>query len=155
MGAVWFYHLTHSPPERVLAVLLSRALDAGWRVAVRSPDAARLDGLDARLWLGAEDAFLPHGRAGGPHDADQPVLLTTAADAPNRAACVIALDGAPLAPDEAAALARACILFDGHDADAVNAARAQWRALTGAGLAAEYWAEAGGRWQRKAAYPPA
>ncbi|MBC7155901.1 MAG: DNA polymerase III subunit chi [Rhodobacteraceae bacterium] len=155
MGAVWFYHLTQSPPDRVLALLLPRALEAGWRVAVRSPDAARLDWLDEQLWLGAEEAFLPHGRAGGPHDADQPVLLTTAADCPNGASCVIALDGAPVSAAEAAALARACILFDGHDPAALEAARAQWRALTGAGLAAEYWAEDGGRWQRKATRPPA
>lgn len=155
MGEVWFYHLTRSAPEQVLAMLLPRALEAGWRVVVRSPDAARLDRLDEKLWLGPEEQFLPHGRDGGPHDADQPVLLTTGPGRPNGAACVIALDGAALPADEAAALTRACILFDGHDPAALEGARAQWRAVTAAGLPAQYWAEEGGRWQRKAAHPPA
>ena len=69
MGAAYFYHLTRRPLEATLPLLLEKALAAGWRVAVRGVDAARLDRLDARLWLGPEDGFLPHGRAGGPHDA--------------------------------------------------------------------------------------
>jgi len=31
-----------------------------------------------------------------------------------------------------------------------DTARAQWRSLTGAGIAAEYWSEESGRWQKKA-----
>ena len=42
------------------------------------------------------------------------------------------------------------VLFDGNDPAAVEAARGQWRRLTGAGAKAQYWAEAGGRWQKKA-----
>jgi DNA polymerase-3 subunit chi len=48
------------------------------------------------------------------------------------------------------ALERVCILFDGNDGRAVEGARAQWRALTGAGCAAQYWSEASGRWEKKA-----
>ena len=29
-------------------------------------------------------------------------------------------------------------------------ARGQWKALTGAGCAAEYWSEESGRWEKKA-----
>lgn len=150
MGAVFFYHLTRRPLEATLPLLLEKSLQAGWRVAVRGTDAARLDRLDAALWLGDEAAFLPHGRAGGPHDAHQPVLLTTAGDAPNGAACLMAVDGADVSAEEAAALERACILFDGNDPAAVEAARGQWRALTGAGIRAQYWSEASGRWEKKA-----
>jgi DNA polymerase IIIc chi subunit len=42
------------------------------------------------------------------------------------------------------------ILFDGHDPGAVQAAREQWKTLTGAGLAAKYWSEESGRWEMKA-----
>lgn len=151
MGDVYFYHLTRSPVDAALGLLLPRALDAGWRVAVRGGDAARLDWLDERLWLGPEEGFLPHGRAGGPHDADQPVLLTDApGPPPNGADCVMAIDRAAVTTREAAALARTCILFDGGDEAALAAARAQWTALTGAGVAAQYWSEDGGRWQKKA-----
>lgn len=150
MGEVHFYHMMRSPLEAVLPRLLGRALEAGWHVAVRGRDAERLERLDRLLWEGEEAAFLPHGLAGGPHDAEQPVLLTTGAERPNGAQCLMLIDGAAAAPADCAALRRTCILFDGSDDDAVAAARAQWKALTGAGLAAKYWSDEEGRWQMKA-----
>lgn len=148
MGAVYFYHLTASPLEVALPLLLDRARGQGWRVAVRGTDTDRLEWLDRRLW--DRDGFQPHGLAGGPHDAEQPVLLTTAHEAPNGAVCVMAVDGADITEAEAGDLERVCILFDGANASAVEAARGQWRRLTGAGLPAQYWAEEGGRWTKKA-----
>ena len=148
MGAAFFYHLTETPLEATLPTLLSRCRQQGWRVAIRGRDAARLDWLDEKLWQG--DGFLPHGRAGGPHDADQPILLTERADAPNGPACVMTVDGAEVTADEVAALERTCVLFDGHNPAAVETARSQWRTLTQAGAAAQYWAQDGGRWTKKA-----
>lgn len=150
MGAAFFYHLTRKPLEDTLPVLLAKARSAGWRVAVRGTDPARLAWLDQRLWLGADDAFLPHGLAGGAHDADQPVLLTCATEAANAPACIMAVDGADVAPDEVKRLERVCILFDGHDPAAVQVARGQWKALTDAACSAQYWSESEGRWQMKA-----
>jgi DNA polymerase-3 subunit chi len=144
-----FYHLTRSGPDDLVRMLVGRALQAGWRVAVRSPDRAALERLDAALWLHPADGFVPHGMAGGPQDADQPVLLTTQPALPNGARAVLALDGADVTAAEVAALDRAWIVFDGGDAAAVDRARAQWRALTGAGAGAEYWSEESGRWQMK------
>ncbi|MDR5652967.1 DNA polymerase III subunit chi [Ruixingdingia sedimenti] len=149
MGTAMFYHLTRSAPEALLPQLIGRAQGAGWRVAVRGRDRARLEWLDERLWLVPEDGFLPHGIAGGPHDADQPVLLTDRADIPNGAACLIALDGAEVGAAEAAALERVCILFDAADPAALATARDQWRTLTGAGIKAQYWSEESGRWEKK------
>lgn len=148
MGAVYFYHLTRSPLEVTLPMLLGKALNAGWRVAVRGTSAERLDWLDQKLWL--DDGFLPHGRAGGEFDADQPVLLTTESAPANDAVCVMAIDGAQVAADEVAALERVCVLFDGNDGAALEVARAQWRDLTGAGCAAQYWSQEGGGWEKKA-----
>ncbi len=150
MGAVYFYHLTRQPLEYTLPVLLDRARQAGWKIAVRGTDPARMDWLDERLWQGPEDGFLPHGREGGPHDARQPILLTTEMQAANGPSCVMAVDGAPVEPDEVNALERVCILFDGNDPQAVQHARGQWKALTGAGCAAKYWSEESGRWEMKA-----
>lgn len=150
MGDVYFYHLTRQPLERTLPVLLDKARQAGWRIAVRGSDPARLDWLDEKLWLHPEDGFLPHGRSGGPHDAAQPILLTTDAQAANEPSCVMSVDGAEIAPHEVAALDRVCILFDGNDEMAVQHARGQWKALTAAGCAAQYWSEASGRWEKKA-----
>jgi len=145
-----FYHLTRSPVEAALPLLLSRSLAAGWRVVVRGSDVARLRWLDEKLWLVGDDSgFLPHGMAGGPHDAHQPVLLTAERHIPNAADCLICIDRAPLDPEEAASLERACLMFDGADAEATEAARACWRALSAAGLAAEYWSEASGQWRKE------
>ncbi|MEO1500648.1 MAG: DNA polymerase III subunit chi, partial [Pseudomonadota bacterium] len=101
MGAVYFYHLTRQSLERTLPMLLEKARGAGWRVLVRGTDKARLDWLDEKLWLGPEEGFLAHGRAGGPHDAQQPVLLTEANGAAvNEAQCLMSVDGAEVTSDE-------------------------------------------------------
>lgn len=149
MGVVMFYHLTTSGMEDTARTLLGRSLQAGWRVMLRGTDIARLERLDGVLWQGPEDGFLPHGLEGGPHDARQPVLLGIGAIG-NDAQALMAVDGAEVAADEAAALERVFILFDGRDQAAVATARVQWKALTGAGLAAQYWSEESGRWEKKA-----
>ena len=148
MGSALFYHLTRSGPGQLLPMLIGKSLQAGWRVEVRGRDRARQVALDEQLWL--PEGFLPHGLAGGPHDARQPVLLTVEGQgATNAALCLIALDGAGVSGGEVALLERACIVFDGNDAAALERAREQWRALKAEGAAAEYWSEAGGRWEKK------
>ncbi|WP_296763596.1 DNA polymerase III subunit chi [Sediminimonas sp.] len=154
MGEAYFYHLTRAPLESTLPMLLDKARAAGWRVLVRGRERAWIEWLDEKLWLGPDDAFLPHGIAGAAHDADQPVLLST--DAPgavpaNGAACLMAVDGAPVTPGEVAEMARVCVLFDGNDPAAVEQARAQWKELTDAGCNAQYWSEETGKWEKKAA----
>jgi DNA polymerase-3 subunit chi len=153
MGAVYFYRLTESPPEAVLAMLLGKALQAGWRVELRGTDPARLTQLDEHLWTGAENVlggFLPHGLAGGPGDDDQPVLLTTSSDLAPITTCLMAIDGAAPTPGEVQALERCCIVFDGNDEAALAVARGQWKSLTDAGCSAQFWAQAGGRWTLQA-----
>lgn len=150
MGRVLFYHLTDMPLEATLPLLLGKSLEAGYQVDVRGTDPERLDWLDQKLWLEPADGFLPHGLAGGPHDALQPVLLTRDASVRQATHCLMAIDGAEVAPEEPSGLQRVCILFDGHDEQAVSHARGQWRALTGAGCAADYWAQRDGRWSKQA-----
>ncbi|MBI1418286.1 MAG: DNA polymerase III subunit chi [Limimaricola sp.] len=150
MGAAFFYHLTEASAAQTLAMLLPKALAAGWRVEVRGTDPARIEALDIALWQGPDEGFLPHGLAGGPHDAAQPVLLCAGQPAANDPTCLMAVDGAEVDPAEAARAERVCILFDGQDEGAVAAARGQWKQLTDAGLPAQYWAQEGGRWAMKA-----
>lgn len=146
MGNALFYHLTRSTADQLAATLIGKSRAAGWRVELRGTDRIRMERLDEALWQG--EGFLPHGLAGGPHDALQPVLLTVAGEGIG-ADCLIALDGAAVDPGECPAAQRICIVFDGNDEAAVDQARGQWRALTGAGVAAEYWSEEGGRWEKK------
>lgn len=150
MGKAMFYHLTRRPMEETLMMLLGKAAGAGWRVVVRGTDADRMAALDEKLWQGSDDSFMPHGLAGGPHDARQPVLLSTGTDLPNAAACVMAVDGAHVTPDEVTQLDRVCVLFDGNDPQSLDVARGQWSALKTADVAAEYWSEESGSWQKKA-----
>lgn len=150
MGAAYFYHLTRRPLEATLPTLLEKARGAGWRIAVRGFDAARMDWLDQKLWLGPEEGFLPHGLAGGDHDARQPILLTTSAEAANDPNCVMTVDGAEITAAEVTSLERVCVLFDGNDDVALQTARAQWKSLTDAGCSAQYWSEESGRWEKKA-----
>jgi len=150
MGAAYFYHLTNSSTEVTLPMLITRARAAGWRVEVRGTDAARMASLDDRLWMVPDDGFLPHGLAGGAQDAAQPVLLTLGRGAVNLPDCVMCIDGAEVSAEEVVARERICFVFDGHDLSALAHARLQWKALTQAGCAAQYWSEESGRWEKKA-----
>lgn len=150
MGAAFFYHLTQSPLDVALPMLLGKARGAGWRIEVRGTDAARMDWLDQKLWLGRDEDFLPHGQAGGAHDALQPILLTNEATNTNNATCLMTVDGAEISAEEVLNSERVCILFDGLNEDAVAHARVQWKTLTDAGCAAQYWSEESGLWEKKA-----
>lgn len=151
MGKALFYHLTGHPVEVTLTTLVGKAREQGWHVLLRGCDPERIDWLDQKLWqIGGDESFLPHGVAGGPTDADQPILLTTGSDNANNAVYVVSIDGADITTDEVHSSERAVILFDGHDEAAVAHARTQWKSLTDAGCPAEYWSEESGRWEKKA-----
>ena len=148
MGAAYFYHLTCQPLEVALPALLEKASGVGWRIEVRGTSLERMQWLDDKLWLGADDGFLAHGLAGGSEDAHQPILLTTNAEPGFE--CIMSIDGATLDPQEVSDSQRVCILFNGLDESAMQQARSQWKTLTEAGCAAQYWSEESGRWQKKA-----
>ena len=153
MGTVMFYQLLRSAPEDTLAVNAPRALAQGWRVMVRGTDPAALDRLDAALWLkGGDEGFLPHGLEGGPQDAEQPMLIGLGAPA-NGAKVLALVDGAGSEDAEIATMERVWVLFDGNDDTRLQAARGQWKAMTAAGHAAQYWSEDTGRWEKKAESP--
>ncbi|WP_112309374.1 DNA polymerase III subunit chi [Pseudogemmobacter bohemicus] len=149
MGAVKFYHLTGRSLAEAARPILSQALGQGWRVMLRGPDRTMLERLDMQLWEPRE-SFLPHGLEGGEHDRGQPVLLGSGA-AVNGAKAVMLLAGSPVDPDEAAAMERVWLLFEGADERQMQAARAEWKAVVAAGLVAEYWSDASGRWEMKTA----
>lgn len=150
MGAVYFYQLSRAPLEMTLPMLLGKARGAGWRVAVRGTSADHLKWLDEKLWLGDEADFSPHGIAGGDFDKEQPILLTTSAESPNGATCIMAVEGADVSGEEVNAMERVCIIFDGNTPEALDKARGQWKQLTDAGCSAQYWSQESGTWEKKA-----
>ena len=148
MADILFYHLETQPLERVMPVLLEKTIERGWRAVVETASRERTEVLDTLLWTYREDSFLPHGQAGGPADADQPVLITADDVNPNGAQVRFFVDRA--VPRAGEGYERIVYMFSGHDPDAVAEARTAWRALRD-GNQLTYWQQdPGGRWEKKA-----
>ncbi len=155
MGDVYFYHQTRSTLEQTLPEILGKCRGRGWPVVVQAADRERLNRLDRQLWTQSVDDFLPHGVAGQKYDADQPVLLSTHTDAPNRAKVLVVLDDLEIDPETAARFTRVCLIFDGNAGTSLTAARQQWARLAKAGVPARYWSQESGSWQDKTPTVPA
>lgn len=147
MVEIGFYHLTRSRIEDALPRLLEKALSLGHRMVVRVADAERLESLNRHLWTYDSHSFLPHGIRADGFPERQPVFLSTEIENPNRAD-VLVLVGETGVP-EIEGFARVVDLFDGDDREAVEAARARWRAWQQAGHALAYYQqEDSGAWRR-------
>ncbi len=148
MTEVRFYHLLRKSLEQALPELLEKCLERQWRAVVMAGSEERVEALTRHLWTYQERSFLPHGNARDGHAADQPVWLTTADDNPNSASVLFLTDGA--VSDRAGDYDRVCELFDGNDAQAVEAARGRWRAYRAAGHTLTYWRQTDrGGWRQE------
>ncbi len=148
MTEIGFYHLTRTKLEQALPKLLGRVLASGGRAFVLCGEAERAKALDAALWTVADPDWLPHGVAGGPDDALQPILLGAADVAPgNGARFLVLVDGAQSA--RLADYDRVLDLFDGADEAEVTAARRRWAAAKQAGHALTYWQQGAAGWEKK------
>jgi len=105
--------------------------------------------LDDALWQGPAEEFLPHGLAGTAQEDDQPVVLALEGhEAPYD--CLICIGGSSVTADEVLSSRRVCILFQDDNGAHMQTARAQWKSLTEAGIAAKYWSQAQGNWALQA-----
>ena len=119
-----FYHLQRTSLEHALPVLLEKTLERGWRAVVMARSRERVDSLNGMLWTYRNDSFLPHGGAE---------------------------DGNGAVSENVGMFDLCCELFDGSDAETVNAARTRWTAYLKAGHHLNYWQQnAGGGWEKKA-----
>ncbi|TPW32050.1 DNA polymerase III subunit chi [Pararhizobium mangrovi] len=149
MTEVLFYHLTESRLEDALPPLLEKSVERGWRVVVQTGSDERRDALDAHLWTYREASFLAHGTDRADYADLQPILLTSGEDTGNGATVRFLVDAAQ--PGEVASYERVVFMFDGHDQDQLEAARAHWRSLKDAGMQLTYWQQTPERrWERKA-----
>ena len=140
-----FYQLAGTPAEQVIASIAEKVLGSDGRLLVVADDEVLLARLERQLWDQGPTSFLPHGTAGGPDDARQPVLLSTSVDAPNQARNMLIADG--LWRDAALNFDRSFYLFDG---DTLEGARLAWKLLSGReGVERRYWAREDGKWVRK------
>jgi DNA polymerase-3 subunit chi len=137
-----FYQLSRDPVETALPLIARATLQAGERLLVVSADEAQLGRIDELLWTKLPESFLAHGRAGGQHDARQPILLAGDTTATNAANYLALADGQWRDPGEA--FSRVFYLFD--DAT-LQGARDCWRMLgTRDGIERRFWKQGGGKW---------
>jgi DNA polymerase III subunit chi len=148
MTEVGFYHLRTMPLERALPRLLERALADGHRILVVAGSDERVRDLDALLWTYSDASFLPHGTARDGNAARQPVFLAASDDNPNAATMLVLVDG--VASRRLGAFKRVCDLFDGNDAQSVEAARQRWREAASEGHEMVYWQQTETGWEKRA-----
>jgi DNA polymerase-3 subunit chi len=153
MTEIRFYHLQRARLEDTLPVMLERCYARGERALVMAGSPERVEALAAHLWTYRPDSFLPHGTAKDGAAEAQPIYLTAGTDNPsgnpNGAQVLILSDGAthPAIGD----FRLACELFDGHDEEAVAAARGRWQAYKLAGHVLTYFQQdQAGKWEEKA-----
>jgi len=140
-----FYQLGAPSPESVIAAIAGRILADGERLLIVASDEGLLARLDRQLWDQGAVNFLPHAVSGGSDDSRQPILLSTAVDAPNLARNLLIADGEWR--DAALSFDRAFYLFDSAT---LEAARLAWKLLSGRdGIERHYWANEGGKWVEK------
>jgi DNA polymerase-3 subunit chi len=141
-----FYQLGSATLESVIAAIAGRLIGEQQRLLVVAGDEALLARLDRQLWDQGQASFLAHGLAGGSDDSRQPILLSTAVDAPNLARNLLIADGEWR--DAALGFERAFFLFD---AETLEAARLAWKLLAGREVVERhYWANESGKWVEKA-----
>ena len=140
-----FYQLGSAPIEQVIASIAGKLLAEDGHLLLVADDEQLLGRLDRLLWDQGPANFLPHGLAGGPEDARQPILLSTTTDAPNRARNLLIADGEWR--EAALTFDRAFYLFD--DAT-LEGARLAWKLLSGREeVERRYWAQEGGGWSQR------
>ncbi len=137
-----FYHLTARPLEQVLPSICEKLLASGGRLLIVTGE-VQVDALDRQLWTYAPESFLPHGRAGAPREADQPILVGSEPAAANGARNIALADGEWR--DEALGFERVFYFFDGAT---IDGARAAWKKLKDRdGAELHYWKQdENGRW---------
>ena len=147
MAEIGFYHLTRTPLERALPQLLEKIHGSGARAVVMAGSDERVDALNAALWTHDPASFLPHGAARDGNEASQPIWLTAVDENPNQSKFLVLTDGA--SSDHVGEYDRCFEMFDGHDEQALAAARACWKTYRDAGHELTYWqqTETGG-WQK-------
>ena len=144
MTETLFYHLERRSLDDVLPTLVTRTLERGQRVLIKAESADRASAIDTLLWTYDDQSFLPHAQVGDGDAKRQPVLITTE-DVNANGANVLFLVGGAEPPawngEEANALTRIVLMFDGRDADSLQRARAAWKDAKAAGHDATYWKE--------------
>ena len=146
---VAFYRCTREGPVAVLGKLAEKIAATGHRAIVQADDAALREDIDRQLWTADAASFIPHGQAGGDHDADQPILIAPDFSDANGARIAVAMSSR--LPGLDAGYERILYIFDAGDEDSLNAARKHWKALSGReDVTPVYWKQVERGWEKQA-----
>jgi DNA polymerase III subunit chi len=144
MTTIQFYHLTETPLEKALPRLLEKAYAAGIKCLVVARDEAQMDQLNQSLWTYQQLGFLPHGSSKDALAEVQPIYLSTTEENKNAATLFCTTGGAT----PQGAYARVLDVFDGHNEEAVTAARARFKAYKDQGAELSYFKQTDGKWEK-------
>ena len=127
MSRVDFYRLARDPVDRILPAIAEKIASSGGKLLIVAADRLLRDAIDATLWAGRADSFLPHGRVDSADAMLEPILLgSDVIDAPaNGARNILLADGEWR--DAALMFERVFFFFDDS---AIVQARQAWRALS-------------------------
>lgn len=148
MSEIRFYHLEQQSLDQVLPSLLSKALEGGHRIVIKTANDQEAKRLNDHLWTYDANSFLPHGIAKDPHADKQPVCLTSADENPNKADVLILTGGAT--SENIGQFKLCCEMLDGRNPESVSAARQRWKAYQEAGHDITYWQQGQKGWEKKA-----
>jgi DNA polymerase-3 subunit chi len=144
-----FYHLERTGQDQVLPGLISKALENGHRILVKTSGDKETERLNEHLWVYDPNSFMPHGTKKEGHAEKQPVFLTANDENPNNADVLILTNGTESAMH--ANFKLCCEMLDGRNEDAVSAARARWKKYKDKGFAITYWQQGEKGWEKKSA----
>ena len=150
MTQIDFYHLQRSSLEVALPALLEKALERDMRAVVMTSSRERATHIDSALWTYSKESFLPHGCVGHSRNVEhQPIWVTDGDDNPNGARLLVLVDCAD--SDRVESFERVADMFDGHDDEALAAARRRWKVRRDGGHVLTYWQQTiRGTWEKKA-----
>ncbi len=147
MTEIRFYHLTRKTLEVALPEIIYKAYSRGSRAIIRTDTEAEAERLNDILWTFHPNSFLPHGCKVDGNAGMQPVWLTSGEDNPNNADILFITGTASDNGLETYSLT--CLLFDGHNEEAVKKARERWKIYNETGHDMTYWQQTGKGWEKR------
>ncbi len=149
-----FYHLTSSPLERALPLLLEKGYEAGMRSLVVA-DKDKVKFIDDTLWTSYQRKFLPHGTT---RPEVQPIFITGEIANDNNREVLVITNGlllpSPLSGGSEGGASpgfkKLLDIFNGNLENELGEARKRWKSYKDAGYEPKYWfQDESGKWEQK------
>lgn len=149
MTEIRFYHLQKQTLDQALPLILEKAYASGQPILVKLESASEVERMNTHLWSYAPHTFLPHGSAKNGNADKQPIWLTDKDTNDNNAKILILTQGKT--EENVDTYNLVCEMLNGHDENAISAARIRWKEYTSAGHDVTYWYQSeSGKWEKKA-----